>query len=68
MEHSIWLWAIPLFGDSCGEGVLVDDATVQNTMESIADELNSIGADIVFLQEVDLNQKGRATLIRYNIY
>ena len=26
----------PFFGDSCGEGVLVDDATVQNTMESIA--------------------------------
>ena len=38
-------------------GVLVDDATVQNTMESIADELNSIGADIVFLQEVDLESK-----------
>ena len=47
----------PFFGDSCGEGVLVDDATVQNTMESIADELNSIGADIVFLQEVDLESK-----------
>jgi len=47
----------PFFGDSCGEGVLVDDETVQNTMESIADELNSIGADIVFLQEVDLESK-----------
>ena len=47
----------PFFGDSCGEGVLVDDETVQNTMGSIADELNSIGADIVFLQEVDLESK-----------
>ena len=44
----------PFFGDSCGEGVLASDETVQSTMEAIANELNSIDADIIFLQEVDL--------------
>ena len=47
----------PFFGDSCGEGVLAPDETVQNTIEAIADQLNSLDADIVFLQEVDLRSK-----------
>ena len=28
----------PFFGDSCGEGVLAPDETVQNTIEAIADQ------------------------------
>ncbi len=47
----------PFFGDSCGEGVIADEETVANTMEAIAETLNVIGADIVFLQEVDLESK-----------
>ena len=52
----------PFFGDSCGEGVLSPDETVQNTIEAIADQLNSLDADIVFLQEVDLRSKRTAYL------
>ena len=47
----------PFFGDSCGEGVLAPDETVQNTIEAIADQLSSLDPDIVFLQEVDLRSK-----------
>ena len=45
------------FGDSCGEGVITDEETVSDAMEAIAETLNVIDADIVFLQEVDLESK-----------
>ena len=45
------------FGDSCGEGVIADEETVSDAMEAIAETLNVIDADIVFLQEVDLESK-----------
>ena len=45
------------FGDSCGEGVIADEETVSDAMEAIAETLNVIDADIVFLQEVDLVSK-----------
>ena len=45
------------FGDSCGEGVITDEETVSDAMAAIAETLNVIDADIVFLQEVDLESK-----------
>ena len=47
----------PFFGDSCGEGVIADEETVSNAMQAIADTLNKINADIVLLQEVDIESK-----------
>jgi endonuclease/exonuclease/phosphatase family metal-dependent hydrolase len=47
----------PFFGDSCGDDVILDDATIENNMASIADSLNAIDADIVLLQEVDVSSK-----------
>ena len=47
----------PFFGDSCGEGVIADEQTVTQAMEAIVDTLNAIDADIVLLQEVDLESK-----------
>ena len=47
----------PFFGDSCGEGVIADEETVSHTMQAIADSLNTINADIVLLQEVDIESK-----------
>ena len=47
----------PFFGDSCGEDVIADEQTVTQTMEAIVDTLNVIDADIVLLQEVDLESK-----------
>ncbi len=47
----------PFFGDSCGERVIADEETVSHTMQAIADSLNTINADIVLLQEVDLESK-----------
>lgn len=45
------------FGDSCGDGVIADEDSVFNTLQAIADTINAIDADVVFLQEVDINSK-----------
>ena len=45
------------FGDSCGDKVIADETTVASTMHAIAETLNVIDADIVLLQEVDLESK-----------
>ena len=47
----------PFFGDSCGDDVILDDATIEENMAAIADSLNAIDADIVLLQEVDVSSK-----------
>ena len=47
----------PFFGDSCGDDVILDDATIEENMAAIADALNAIDADIVLLQEVDVSSK-----------
>ncbi|MBI87203.1 MAG: hypothetical protein CMG63_03885 [Candidatus Marinimicrobia bacterium] len=48
---------LPWFVDSCGEMALADYESVEEIMEKIADTLNSIDADIVLLQEVDIESK-----------
>ena len=48
---------LPFFGDSCGDKVIADETTVASTMQAIAETLNVIDADIVLLQEVDLESK-----------
>jgi len=47
----------PFFGDSCGDDVILDDATIEENMAAIADSLNAMDADIVLLQEVDVSSK-----------
>jgi endonuclease/exonuclease/phosphatase family metal-dependent hydrolase len=47
----------PFFGDSCGDDVILDDATIEENMAAIADALNAIDADIVLVQEVDVSSK-----------
>ena len=43
--------------DSCGEMALADYDSVEIIMQRIADTLNVIDADIVLLQEVDIESK-----------
>ncbi|MBT7822311.1 MAG: hypothetical protein HN674_04170 [Candidatus Marinimicrobia bacterium] len=47
----------PFFGDSCGDGVVLDDDAIEKNMAAIADSLNRMNADIVLLQEVDVSSK-----------
>ena len=47
----------PFFGDSCGDEVIAENQTINTIMKSIADTLNSMNADIVLLQEVDISSK-----------
>ena len=47
----------PFFGDSCGDSVIADDRSVEANMAAIADAINAMDADIVLLQEVDLESK-----------
>jgi len=45
------------FLDSCGERALADYDSAEIIIQNIADTLNSINADIVLLQEVDIQSK-----------
>jgi len=47
----------PFFGDSCGESVILDDASIEKIMATIADSINVMDPDIVLLQEADVNSK-----------
>ena len=47
----------PFFGDSCGDGVVADEAIASRALQAIADTINAIDADVVLLQEVDINSK-----------
>ena len=48
---------LPWIIDSCGEKALSDYDGVEIIMQKIADTLNEINADIVLLQEVDVESK-----------
>ena len=63
-EVKVFTWNIrfgigrfPFFGDSCGDGVVADEDIVSSALQAIADTINAIDADIVMLQEVDINSK-----------
>ena len=43
--------------DSCGENALAHDDSIKNNMQKIADTLFAMDADIVLLQEVDIESK-----------
>ena len=47
----------PFFGDSCGDSVIADNESVEANMVAIAEAINAMDADIVLLQEVDLESK-----------
>ena len=47
----------PFFGDSCGDGVILDDVAIERNMLAIADSIVAMDADIVLLQEVDVSSK-----------
>ena len=47
----------PFFGDSCGDSVILDDASIEKFMATIADSLNAMDVDVVLLQEVDVSSK-----------
>ena len=48
---------LPWIIDSCGENALADYDSVEKIMQKIADSLNAMEADIVLLQEVDIESK-----------
>ncbi len=45
------------FGDSCGDEAISTSENIASTLEAITDTINQIDADIVFLQEVDIESK-----------
>ena len=48
------------FGDSCGELVLFDKDEIQNGLELLAAKITEMDADILLLQEVDIDSKRSA--------
>ena len=48
------------FGDSCGELVLFDKDEIQNGLELLAAKIIAMDADILLLQEVDIDSKRSA--------
>ena len=48
------------FGDSCGDLVLFDDETIKNGLELLALQIAEMDADILLLQEVDIDSKRSA--------
>ena len=48
------------FGDSCGDLVLFDDETIKNGLELLAFKIAEMDADILLLQEVDIDSKRSA--------
>ncbi len=48
---------IPWFGDACGDRVILTEDEVQTNLENIANYLEEVDPDIVFLQEVDVESK-----------
>jgi hypothetical protein len=48
------------FGDSCGDLVLFDDETIKNGLELLALQIAEMDADILLLQEVDVDSKRSA--------
>ncbi len=48
------------FGDSCGDLVLFDDETIKNGLELLALQIAEMDADVLLLQEVDIDSKRSA--------
>ena len=48
------------FGDSCGDLVLFNDETIKNGLELLALKIAEMNADILLLQEVDIDSKRSA--------
>ena len=48
------------FGDSCGDMVLFDDEQIKDGLELLANKISEIDADILLLQEVDIESKRSA--------
>jgi len=51
---------IPWFGDCCGNKVIVVKSDVHENLESVADFINEVRPDIIFMQEVDIESKRTA--------
>ncbi len=53
---------LPWFGDACGERVILTREEVETNLERVAEKINEINPDILFLEEVDVQSK-RTTYI-----
>ena len=51
---------LPWFGDACGERVILTHSEVQENLQRIAFKIDSLGLDVLFLQEVDVESKRSA--------
>ncbi len=53
---------LPWFGDACGNRVILTETEVKTNLNCIAEKINEIQPDILFLQEVDVQSKRTAYL------
>ncbi len=51
---------LPWFGDACGGRVILTENEVKTNLRRIAEKINAIQPDILFLQEVDVQSKRTA--------
>ena len=51
---------IPWFGDSCGDRVILSENEVKHNLQAIADFINTVQPDILFINEIDIESKRTA--------
>ena len=51
---------ISWFGDACGKRVILKEQEVKSNLQQVADKISEIQADLVLLQEVDIESKRSA--------
>ncbi len=51
---------LPWFGDACGERVILTREEVETNLQRVAEKINEVNPDILFLQEVDVQSKRTA--------
>ncbi len=51
---------LPWFGDSCGDRVILSEQEVLQHLQRLADLINAVQPDILFIQEVDIQSKRTA--------
>ena len=51
---------VPWFGDCCGDRVILSESEVIENLQQIADFINAVKPDILFMQEVDVESKRTA--------
>ena len=51
---------LPWFGDSCGDRVILSEQEVTDHLRALADLINSVQPDILFVQEIDVGSKRTA--------